>query len=82
MDETTAALLAQMQAQIDELQERLVETLAELDVLTVSCWELGTALEWLVEEHGRSGHMRSRVQDRLSIAIEAIEELIGERHAD
>lgn len=78
MDDPTLGLVASIQAELDETQDRLAEVLGMIDVLAQAIWELATALEWSVEETARDGHMRQRVLGRLALAIEAIEEVLGE----
>lgn len=80
METVTIELIAEQQAQIDELRHRLIETLEKLEDMSSAAWEVATSLEYVVEETARDGKMKARLLDKLSGAIETIEDVMGVRH--
>lgn len=70
-------IIADMQAQIDEMQARLLETLTRQDDIATAAWEVATCLEYLTEDTARDGHVKTRILERLSSAIETFEQVMG-----
>lgn len=67
-------MIAEMQAQLDETKAQLGAVQERLEEMSEACWELATALEWVIEDATRAGKMRERVLARVNEAIEIFEE--------
>lgn len=79
MENVPIELIAEMQAQIDELQGRLLDTLTNADDLASAMWEIATTVEYLIEDVSRDGHAKSRLLQRITSAIDTIEDVMGVR---
>lgn len=66
-------MIAEMQAQLDETKAQLGAVQERLEEMSEACWELATALEWVIEDGTRPGKMRERVLARVNEAIEIFE---------
>lgn len=80
MDRVPIEIIAEMQAQIDELQGRLLALLNNMDDMATALFDIATTIEYLIDDTTRNNQAKVRLLDRVAVAIELVEDVMGARN--